>query len=172
MVYHIRIWPGNGDAGQHVMSDLRSRVVEEARSWLGTPYRRRAASKGVGADCFTFVLSVLNACALIDEQEFDEANRTVFSDDWFCHASEERYLAWARIHASRIVETFARPGQCAGEPGDIVLVKAVRSSRYNHGAIVLEWPVAIHAVDPVVELFDVTRDPMWACQRIAVMTIC
>lgn len=37
---------------------LRGRVLAEARTWLGTPYRHQAGRKGVGADCLGLVRGV------------------------------------------------------------------------------------------------------------------
>lgn len=36
-------------------------IVEEARSWIGTPYRHQASLKGVGCDCLGLVLGVWRA---------------------------------------------------------------------------------------------------------------
>lgn len=40
---------------QHLM---RSKILAEARGWLGTPYQHQAMLKGVGADCVGFVVGV------------------------------------------------------------------------------------------------------------------
>lgn len=36
----------------------RSRVITEAREWLGTPYQHQAMVKGVGADCVGLIVGV------------------------------------------------------------------------------------------------------------------
>ncbi len=36
----------------------RARVVEEARAWIGTPYRHQAATKGAGCDCLGLLRGV------------------------------------------------------------------------------------------------------------------
>jgi NlpC/P60 family putative phage cell wall peptidase len=40
---------------------VASRVVSEALSWLGTPYRHQGARKGVGCDCIGLVRGVWQA---------------------------------------------------------------------------------------------------------------
>jgi cell wall-associated NlpC family hydrolase len=42
----------------------RSAVVEEARGWIGTPYRAAQRVKGPqgGVDCLTFVVEVFERC--------------------------------------------------------------------------------------------------------------
>lgn len=42
-----------------------SRIVEEARRWLGTPYKHQAAVRGVGADCVGLIRGVGFACAVL-----------------------------------------------------------------------------------------------------------
>ena len=45
--------------------DLRQRIVEEARSWLGTPYHHQAMVKGAGVDCAMILVAVYRAVGLI-----------------------------------------------------------------------------------------------------------
>jgi hypothetical protein len=40
---------------------MRSRVLAEARAWLGTPYQHQASLKGVGCDCLGLVRGVWRA---------------------------------------------------------------------------------------------------------------
>ena len=42
----------------HAMS---SRIVREARSWIGTPYRHQGALKHAGADCLGLIRGVYRA---------------------------------------------------------------------------------------------------------------
>ncbi len=44
----------------------RARIVQEALSWLGTPYRPNACLKGVGVDCMQLVMAVYEASGLLD----------------------------------------------------------------------------------------------------------
>lgn len=39
---------------------LREQIVQEALSWLGTPFEHEACVKGVGCDCATLLASVYN----------------------------------------------------------------------------------------------------------------
>jgi len=40
------------------MSGLNERLIAEARSWCGTPYRHQASCRGVGADCLGLLRGV------------------------------------------------------------------------------------------------------------------
>ena len=39
----------------------RTRIIAEARAWIGTPYRHQARCKGVGCDCLGLVRGVWRA---------------------------------------------------------------------------------------------------------------
>lgn len=43
---------------------VRAKVVEEALTWIGTPYHDMACVKGIGVDCAMLVFGVAKACGL------------------------------------------------------------------------------------------------------------
>lgn len=43
------------------MSDLASKAISEALSWVGTPYRHQASCKSAGTDCLGLLLGVWRA---------------------------------------------------------------------------------------------------------------
>jgi cell wall-associated NlpC family hydrolase len=111
---------------------MRERVVAEARSWLGTPYRAAQRVKGHdgGVDCLTFVVEVYERAGLIPHYEVP-----YYPPDWHLHRSVERYLAGILEHAREV----AGPP----EPGDVTLFRFGRC--FAHGGIVTSWPRLIHA---------------------------
>jgi cell wall-associated NlpC family hydrolase len=140
------------------MSELRQRIVEEARSFLGTPCRSGGLVKGVngGVDCGSFVYLVLKNCGLLSE-EFIAA----YPSDWWMHTSEERYLLRMLRYGQKMLETVGYPTFHA-QPGDVVIARAAGSRVYNHGGIVTDWPHAIHAKVPMVCETTITRDCIWS----------
>jgi cell wall-associated NlpC family hydrolase len=44
----------------------RTKVVEQARSWIGTPYHHQARLKGVGVDCIGLIIGCAWELGLID----------------------------------------------------------------------------------------------------------
>lgn len=140
----------------------REEVVAEARSWKGTPYHLGGRVKGAGVDCGTLIAEVLIACELVPREDLG-----VYSHDWFCHTDSEKYLFRLIRHAAKTMEGVAYPSTRV-EPGNIVLSKVVGSRVYNHGGIVTNWPRVIQAVDPAVNEVDVTTDPLWCAQKIAI----
>lgn len=125
---------------------LRSDVVQEAHSWIRTPFRLGAMVKGHGVDCGCLLVASYGIIGVT----VGEIGR--FTIDWAQHTNEERYLS--------IVEKFADQVDVP-LPGDIVLVRIFRSRPFCHAAIVTQWPYAIHALDGrSVEISDATKSPL------------
>ena len=108
----------------------RRRVVEVARTWIGTKYHHMGMVKGVGVDCATLLMMVYAEAALIPRLKLP-----YYSAQWHLHRGEERYLGLVTQYAVEI------PGPPL--PGDVVLWKFGRC--FSHGAIVTEWPFVVHA---------------------------
>ena len=108
----------------------RRRVVEVVKTWERTPYLHMGRVKGAGVDCLTLLA-----------ETFYEANLVPFIDveyyppDWMQHREAERYLEGLLQYTKEI------PGN--PQPGDIALWKCGRC--FSHGAIVINWPIIIHA---------------------------
>ncbi|WP_374513774.1 NlpC/P60 family protein [Niveibacterium sp.] len=123
----------------------REAIVSEARSWLGTPYHHAARIKGVGVDCAMLVAEVLERAGLvphIDPQGYPA--------DWMQHRNEERFLAEVQTYALRELDLSTEQPA----PGDVVLYRFGRC--FAHGAIVVAWPLVIHAAsrDRIVTLAE------------------
>ena len=113
----------------------RHKVVEVARSFIGTPFHDCGEVKGRqgGADCATLLKMVFVEAGAVDDFKIEP-----YSPQFFLHQDEERYLG--------IVGRFAR--EVAPEEatfGDVVLYKIGRC--FAHGAIIITpgWPHIIHA---------------------------
>jgi cell wall-associated NlpC family hydrolase len=124
----------------------RKRAVNEALSWLGTPYHHMGRVKGAGVDCGMLLAEVFERAGLVEHIEVD-----YYSSDWHLHHEEEIYLS--------IVERFAHKVDREPLPGDIVLYKFGRC--VSHGAIVVEWPTVIHSyLQMGVILGDGLQEPL------------
>ena len=53
-------------------------------------------------------------------------------------------------------------------PGNIILGRVTGSTRLNHGAIVIKYPMVVHAIAPAVSLVDITKDAIWAYQTVEI----
>lgn len=118
------------------MSNTPQKVVDEARRWIGTPYRHQASCKGAGADCLGLVRGVWRA-VLGAEPERAPA----YSMDWSEPQGEERLWEAARRHLTDL------PGR-APEFGNVVLFRMRSGSVAKHLGIISEageTPAFIHA---------------------------
>lgn len=110
--------------------ELRAAIVAEARTWLRTPYHHRARVKGAGVDCAMLLAEVYERVGLIPH-----VSPLPYPMDWHLHRGEERYLKWVEQYAGSVSQPL---------PGDIALWRFGRC--FSHGAIVVEWPMVIHAI--------------------------
>ena len=110
--------------------ETRAAIVAEARLWLGTPYHHAARVRGSGVDCAMLLAEVYNAAGAIPPVAVG-----TYPPDWHLHRADERYMATVLDYATEIDTTPA--------PGDVALFRFGRC--YSHGAIVVQWPLAIHA---------------------------
>ncbi len=104
------------------MNDLtRKSVVQEALSWVGTPYHHHGRVKGVGVDCAQILLAVYcDALALAPAMDVGH-----YSTQWHLHRGEEVYLSWLEKAGAKQVQAPA--------PGDIAMFRFGRT--YSHSAI-------------------------------------
>lgn len=107
----------------------RAKVLEIAKSYLKTKYHHMGRVKQGGVDCLTLLACVFEEAELVPKIEIP-----YYPQDWHLHRSEERYLK-GLLNFTIEVKT--------PKPADIVLWKFGRC--YSHGAIVVEWPLVIHA---------------------------
>jgi hypothetical protein len=111
---------GDGDVMDEAM---RTAVVKEALTWLGTPYHHHARVKGVGVDCTRLLCAVYEACGCVPH--IDPGN---YAHDWHLHRGEEVFIGWLEKAGAREVQTPAR--------GDAVLFRFGRA--YSHGAVIVD----------------------------------
>ena len=108
----------------------RAAVVRCAHTWLRTPYHHRGRVKGAGVDCAMLLAEIYAEAGLVPALAIPH-----YPPDWHLHRDAERYLGVLLDHA---VEIAAPP-----LPGDIALWRFGRC--FSHGAVVVDWPVVIHA---------------------------
>lgn len=107
------------------MSD-REKVIEVARSYLGTPFHDGARLKGVGIDCAQLLAAVYSEAALIESPKIEP-----YSPQFMLHRDEPLFEQHVLKFAHEIDEA-------AAQMGDIVLYQVGRS--FAHGAIIVDWP--------------------------------
>jgi cell wall-associated NlpC family hydrolase len=124
----------------------RQRVAAEAETWLRTPYHHMGRVKDGGTDCLMLLAEVYEAAGVISHVEVP-----FYPPDWNLHRDAERYLQGLMRYAREI----------AGPPqrGDVAVFKFGRC--FAHGAIVIAWPLLIHAwCDAGVVFADAHQAPL------------
>lgn len=115
------------------MSVARDAIVEEARRWIGTPFRHQASVQGLGCDCLGLVRGVWRAC-LGEEPEPTPG----YSADWAIATREERLAGAGFRH-------FGQVDPSRAEHGDILIFRWRRDLPASHLAIVSDASRVIHA---------------------------
>jgi hypothetical protein len=134
------------------IANQRRAVVEEAKTWLKTPFHHAACVKGAGVDCVYMPAAAYNAAL------GSEIVIPTYSPQWHLHQTGadgkhvELYLD--NMKTSGFVELSDMDPEF--EPhdesnwvnaeksvGDLVVVKLART--YAHSAVIVDWPTIIQA---------------------------
>jgi len=110
----------------------RQDVLNEAASWLGTPYTHQASCKGAGCDCLGFIRGVFRA--------FWQENETLpaYSANWAEEGGQELMFEAALRHL--VPRSFE-----AKAPGDVLLFRYRPHFPAKHAGILLNERQFIHA---------------------------
>jgi NlpC/P60 family putative phage cell wall peptidase len=130
------------------MSDIRQKIIAEARAWIGTPYRHQASLKGVGCDCLGLVRGVWRALH-VSEPEIVPA----YAPDWAEASGRETLAQAARRH---LVEVPPAEFQ----PGDVLLFRWRERFPAKHAAIATAHDLMVHAHDGAA-VAEVALAPWW-----------
>lgn len=111
----------------------REEIVEEALSWVHTPYLHQGFVKGRqgGVDCAMINMGVYRDFAGIVPAEYDPRP---YPMQWHLHRSEEKYLRWFEVHGRKVDSPL---------PGDLVLFRFGRT--VSHSGIVVGPDTMVHA---------------------------
>jgi NlpC/P60 family putative phage cell wall peptidase len=110
----------------------RTQIIEEVKTWIGTPYHHQAGVKGVGVDCAYLVGHVAQNVGSIMKFKVEP-----YSVEWHWHSKEERMCS--------IIESFGAKEipVNAFKPGDILAFKYGRVC--SHLGIMIDFDKFVHA---------------------------
>jgi cell wall-associated NlpC family hydrolase len=107
----------------------RASILEEAKTWLNTPYHSKARIKGVGVDCGGYIYEIFRPYLPLPPFPKD------YAEDWSLHKSDnEIYLDFI----GQFVEAVQEP-----LPADLVMWQFGRN--YGHGTLYIKNQTYIHA---------------------------
>lgn len=130
------------------MNELGERVIAEARSWIGTPYKHQASLKGVGCDCLGLLRGVWRSL-YGKEPELTPA----YAPDWAEANGEERLAEAARRYLIEIPQDEV-------QAGDVLLFRWRPHLPAKHAAILVTPDRMIHAHDGA-SVAEVFYAPFW-----------
>lgn len=109
----------------------RAAIVEEAMTWVSTPFAHHQQLKGVGVDCAHLMRGVLNgAGAAVHQPQY-------YSQQWHLHRSEEQFADFVMQYGDEIDEADLLAG-------DMILWKFGRC--FSHGGIYIGARRVVHAI--------------------------
>jgi hypothetical protein len=141
---------------QKLMTSLRQSVVDEAKTWIGTPFVHQQCRKGVGVDCCTILTAIYGrVCGL-------EIELPHYDVQWNLHDDNQSYLKAILQHCVEVSpfmnedfvpEEMSYSARFLGPtldwwdrkvplPGDIGVWWFGR--KWAHCTIVLEWPSVLN----------------------------
>lgn len=129
--YEQRILKGLEDVSNQER-DLRLRVIQEAFTWINTPYIPHAKTKGKGTDCAMLMVAIYEKINALNGDEIVPD----YSPDWSLHQNQELYLA--KMMKYGIPTTTPKPG-------DVVMFRL--GNAISHAGIFICWPLIIHAMN-------------------------
>lgn len=115
---------------------VEMRVVDEAREWLGTPYRHQGSRRQVGADCLGLIRGIWRELYGV-EPETPEP----YAMDWAEKGNDDRLLNAAITHF--------RPVDDAPNFGNLVLFRWNAEALAKHAGIMVSGTNFIHAYSGV-----------------------
>jgi len=126
--------------------DLDTRVVAEARAWIGTPYAHQASLKGIGCDCLGLLRGVWRGVIGAEPERPGP-----YAPDW-AEASPDDALMRA---ATRWLVQADAIG-----PGRVLVFRWREGLPAKHCAIATAHDTMIHAHDGA-RVCEVTIPPFW-----------
>lgn len=113
--------------------DMRTAVVGEAESWIGTPYRHQGSRKGVGCDCLGLIRGIWRAIYGCEPE-----SPGAYAPDWAETGNRDRLLEAAN-------RLMVRQPAANALPGDLLLFKWRPGVVCKHAGIMVKNDRFIHA---------------------------
>jgi hypothetical protein len=115
---------------------LRARIVDVAKSWLGTPFVDNQGLKHCGVDCAYLLARVMEEAGICGRITIPHYSPQIYLN----RLGDDTYIRLLSQCAREIEEREVKPG-------DFVLYKQAQS--YTHGGIIERWPDSIiHPLRP------------------------
>lgn len=120
----------------------RAKIIKEARSWIGTPFKHQGRLKGLAVDCAGLVIGVAHALQL---SQFD----------YTAYSHQPDGITLKRLLNQELKPIFL----AAAQPGDVLLMRF--DAQPQHLAILIQEESIIHAYAQVRRCCEHRLDEVW-----------
>lgn len=127
----------------------RQAIIQEARTWIDTPYHHLAAVKGVGCDCIGLLIGVWKE--LLGELP---SPPPVYSPQWHLHQKESQLIQVLKGQYNFTETTGPKPGS--------VLCFGLAKGPAHHAGIMTERGTFVHSIKMAKRVAEVTLDNLWS----------
>jgi len=121
-------------------------IVQEAKTWIGTPFKHQGRVKGLGIDCVGLIIGVAHYFKLT---EFDYTNYSHTPDGFLMRQLLDQHLRSIPIEAAK--------------SGDIVLMRF--EAQPQHVGILSDYGI-IHAYRQVRRCVEHRLDHLWQSRMV------
>ena len=142
------------------MDDFASIIVNEARSWLGTPYHHQARLKGKGCDCLGLAVGIADELGL---EHSGGARLSIFDEPNYSHQPDSSYFI------TKLQEVLVEVPKEDMAPGDLGLF-AIQGNP-QHVAIFSQFLGElgmIHSFAPARKVVEHRVDKEWHSKLVKV----
>ena len=142
-----------------VFSDRQQRIIDLARSWLGTPYRHQCSSKGIGCDCIGLVRGVWREFYGHDK---DPTDIPPYQSSWYEVDQRDTMLVFGRRY---LVEVGSLE---EAVPGDVLAFRMKRGVSVKHCGILVSTERMVHSYSNQA-VFEVDLGDWWRERVVTVL---
>ena len=114
---------------------VKQRIVDEALTWVGTPYHDQARLKGIGVDCAQLLAMIAYNVGIMDDDDLARIPMN-YTPEWAIHNRDEQMISILEDMGCTEVEGTPTPG-------DIIAFRTGRS--YGHLGIIVTSTEFVHA---------------------------
>ena len=136
-----------------ITKETRQAIVDEAKEWVGTPYKHQFMTKGIGTSCILFIIGVYSSVGLIPKEI-----PPFFNEDWAFNSPDKRMPDWFENWVGEYLQEI-----CAEELdlGDIITYNFGKKIALSHTSIVIEDDMVIHSEKPVGVTITNRKNDKW-----------
>ncbi len=117
--------------------ESRQALVQEALTWLGTPYHASGQVKGAGTNCAQFIYGAAKNAGVFPS---GTPEPRWYTPQLATHTRDERLIGYLHSYGAREI------AEDAVQPGDVVVYRSGQA--HGHIALIVSWPTIIHALAP------------------------